>query len=463
LTIRLSFDIIHLMKSSAEISDLRPQLQHLRDYGQGIDWKSSPKGFLPFVRELNVRESTLRYISAEESLKKGIPEGLLREVGAVDVYIYHDLPDGRKLQLVETEQVFNTGQTRRRNYSWISEKVEGHEQTLLAASRGVNEELFNTEDDNKLELGRLIYAGNKFILEDSTTYPGLRSGKTIYDYDLFLTDEEYKSHQVTLPSEETVYGFREEQRDRPDGKTTYFTWREIPREPTPTFDEWIRDTGISLPDESPYNIESFYRAVVEENELRLIRENGELKRYGKVATVDVFYQTEDGKRYKLREVRYRLNQGRNHKEVLAELLKGDVRGVTPSPKRRAPNSISERIKLNGEVPEDATIRALHEELFNGVLEDLDASAYSDLDNVLRENLKFGTPKRTEKAANESNNSYQGVASIYDNYPSTITFTPDMHVPIQIVNGIPQTLFEFAEGKYLNLYIWEEVKDVAESL
>ena len=203
-----------------------------------------------------------------------------------------------------------------------------------------------------------------------------------------------------------------------------------------------------------------YEAIYDGNELRLIYENGELIRYGKVAVMDVIYEDKapDGKRYRAVEDRNIVKKGVNPEEALRRILeKNDRSGVVPSPARPS-HGLSERIKLNGENIRLATVRGLKEELFDGILATMEPGAYPDLDQVLLDNLVFESAKRVVRDANAFGNSFPGITSVYDSYPSTIVFTSDMHVPIPTIDGVPQTLFALEEGKYINLIHWEEIKE-----
>lgn len=228
----------------------------------------------------------------------------------------------------------------------------------------------------------------------------------------------------------------------------------------PSFEEWKATTGIQLAPDSAYSLYSLYDAVTIKKELKLSQENGEWIRYGQIAVIDIFYDAPNGKLYKLREKRNTLKPDWDHREALKLLLAGDTSGVIPSRDRITPTSISERLKLDGESIEDATVRALHEEVLDDtkeeIIEELGHDPFTDLDDILKSALIFGTSTTETKEANSDYNSYKGVAAIYDTFPSRIVFTNDINVPIRLINNIPQTMHAFEEGKYLNLYVWDEI-------
>jgi hypothetical protein len=217
----------------------------------------------------------------------------------------------------------------------------------------------------------------------------------------------------------------------------------------PTFSEWISIAKIQLAPDSPRTLEQLYDDIFYKQEVSIITEDGEVKRYGRVATIDVYYKVGEVK-YKLHEKRFKLKPGR----TLSEFLAGNIDAATSSAARPTKNSISERMKLNGEDPKDATIRALHEELFSSVESSYDLEI---LTATILEHLHIGEPVKVKRSGDAKGNSYQGIPSILDEYPSEITFTPEMQVPIQIVNGIPQRLYEYDNLKgYINLFEWKVV-------
>lgn len=219
----------------------------------------------------------------------------------------------------------------------------------------------------------------------------------------------------------------------------------------PGFETWKSSLSFTLAPDSPRGLTQLYNDI-KRNEVALITlESGETARYGKVAAVDVFYRAADGKVYKVEEQRYKLNPGR----TLDEFLAGDETAAIASSARPALSSLSERINLDGESPEDATIRALKEEIFHEALAGREEE-FPDMDKTLKEHVQLGQPKRAIRAKDAIGNSYQGLTSILDEYPSVITFTPDTHVPITTVNDVPQALYEYEHEKgYVNLFVWKE--------
>lgn len=53
--------------------------------------------------------------------------------------------------------------------------------------------------------------------------------------------------------------------------------------------------------------------------------------------------------------------------------------------------------------------------------------------------------------------------MYHIHPSTIIFSPGMHIPIEVDNqGVPQKLYELAEGKYINIFVWDNVTNLTKN-
>ena len=198
---------------------LRAQLELLKSYGSKITWGERGKGLISLARELRKGESSLRYVTLQETQELGLQEGLLREFSISCVYVFYNLPDGRRLQLIEAEQFFKTGQKIDREFSWLTEKSLNLSETPLdTAHRALKEEL--GINPNKKRLRRL----RQIMQTDSAnTYPGLNSRVTATDYEIVLTNEEYEDNIITLPDGQRVHGFKETQKD----KVTYFIWKEI--------------------------------------------------------------------------------------------------------------------------------------------------------------------------------------------------------------------------------------------
>jgi len=233
---------------------------------------------------------------------------------------------------------------------------------------------------------------------------------------------------------------------------------------TPSFEEW--SASLPFPMFGPYTKRSLHEAIYDRHELILTYQENEWIRYGKIAASNVFYHTPDERLYRLEEVRYTLVPGKDYHEVLQELLaSGTSDGVTDSPPRKSPYSITERMIMPHETREQGTLRAFHEEVFDDTIRDsiaeLGYDQYEDLDEVLQEHIEYIGEDVEIKTPFQQGNSYQGLGARYDHYVSQIIFDQDIHTPIQLVNNVPQTLYSFEEGKYLNMYVWKDVTDIPE--
>lgn len=197
-----------------------------------------------------------------------------------------------------------------------------------------------------------------------------------------------------------------------------------------------------------------YHDIFDLNEVDIRKMHGETVRYGRVASLDIFYKSNNGKTYKLREERYKLKPGKTPDDA----LKGnDMTALEASPWRHAPNSLSERAKITGEDLGDTAIRALHEELFDSAIKD-SQKQFPNLNAMLKDHLVLKETRELRREAGDPSNSYRGISSIYDEHIYSIEFTPDMDVPISVdSDGVPQRLYEsLPEEGYLNFFVWDEV-------
>ncbi len=227
--------------------------------------------------------------------------------------------------------------------------------------------------------------------------------------------------------------------------------------PIPQFSDWVagkRGIGDLLANRG--QLPDLY-AGVENKDFTIIRVNGELRRYCRVPEADIFYQIGQ-KRYKVRETGYEIKPERlgDVEGVLEEVESGNMNCVTFSRSRDNSNSISERSKLTGESREVATVRMVHEELFRTVLEKIGKDKFPHIKELIRVNLDYGESYVSKKGPDEKGNSFKGLPVVYFMQPATITFTPEMHVPIRIVEGVPQNLYELEEERYINVFVWDEV-------
>ncbi|MEI7810048.1 MAG: hypothetical protein WCI41_00625 [bacterium] len=121
--------------------------------------------------------------------------------------VYYVSPTGEKLKLREEKQIFNDGRERRRVYNEaVNEKMVFGESPQKAMLRGIKEEL-GIDDD--LILSEI---NNEENVNESQSYPGIKSKKTIYKFEIFLNDKQFKKE-----------GYVEKQSD----KNTYFIWDKV--------------------------------------------------------------------------------------------------------------------------------------------------------------------------------------------------------------------------------------------
>ncbi len=130
---------------------------------------------------------------------------ITRYIEFVGIKIYYNDKDGNRWFLKEDRQEFNDGRTRRRNIpSSVSEKMKFGENPMLAAIRGIEEELGTSVKENQFtKYGDLHYKGG------SVSYPGL--------------DTKYKGHRFICEFNDDNFdpnGYVEIQED----KKTFFIW-----------------------------------------------------------------------------------------------------------------------------------------------------------------------------------------------------------------------------------------------
>lgn len=219
------------------------------------------------------------------------------------------------------------------------------------------------------------------------------------------------------------------------------------------YDAWKASVGDALGLQDPKRLPKLF-AGIEAGELSIQTRGGEKVRYGKLVSIDVFYQTDNGKKYMLKEDRYSLKPGKTLEEGL-----DDPDARIPSPYRPAPNSISERLKVTGEEPIDGAIRGLHEEIFDSAIEASERE-YPHLDQLLRDQLVEKESRELVTGPDAPGNSFKGLTSVYDETIYGITFTPDMDLPFVLdAEGKPQRLHEYVEegeDRFLNLFEWKEI-------
>ncbi len=145
---------------------------------------------------------------------------LIRYIQFVGIQIFYN-NNGQMMKLKEDRQVFKDGRERRRIMTAsVGEKMIIGENKLLAAVRGIAEELSVTIYSNQLTNGQPIE-----YKDSSQSYPGLETVYEGFGYNCTFNDEQYNPE-----------GYVENQED----KDTYFVWVPYNK----TVNESIEDTKI---------------------------------------------------------------------------------------------------------------------------------------------------------------------------------------------------------------------------
>ena len=136
-----------------------------------------------------------------------IEEGdIFRVVSVANVFVKYESSEGECLQLWEDRQVFTDGDVRKRDgFNYIAEKGYSSEDELEWAARALKEEL-----QIRIPTSRIVKLSDEITLGEITSYPGLKSKYHVYEFEVFLSEEEFKQE-----------GYVEEQKN----KKTYFVWR----------------------------------------------------------------------------------------------------------------------------------------------------------------------------------------------------------------------------------------------
>jgi hypothetical protein len=194
-------------------------LQGLRNYltGHNIqvdNWgKGSAKTLEHLLKEINEGETVLAERGNE----------LLREIKVASITVTYD-DGGDKYVLVEDRQEFNDGRVRRRALEGsVSEKVLPSETPEAAAERGLKEELGITDV-------KLVKTAEKEEIEESQSFPGLKTMYSIYRFNAELNEEAYWMFRPPT-------GFVEKQGD----KKTFFVWKKPGKEQTKSEPQWDTD------------------------------------------------------------------------------------------------------------------------------------------------------------------------------------------------------------------------------
>ncbi len=220
-----------------------------------------------------------------------------------------------------------------------------------------------------------------------------------------------------------------------------------------SFEQWRQGpgAGIRLTADSPYDLHKLHRKLFKTHELEFRRtDQGEHYVYSEGVTVDAFFRDGD-KTYRLEEDRAHLLP---HSTIYRALL-GDSDAIVVLPPRPNLGSVTETIMLNHENPRAAAVRAFHEELFASLNAEK-LSHYPDLSRTLSTNLHLnGTPEDNWYGPYQEGNNLQGLLVLTRLYRGSITFTPDMNVPItQDASGKPHMFHEYdPHQRYLNCFEW----------
>jgi hypothetical protein len=130
---------------------------------------------------------------------------LLRKLRVLNVDVWHHLPDGARLHLIESQQIFKDGRIRKRSLTTsISEKLLANELVQDVVVRAMQEELGITTFE---VLGDIVDLPTEKVV--SPSFPGLTSEYQVCRCKVLLDESEYKEG-----------GYIEKQKD----KDTYFVW-----------------------------------------------------------------------------------------------------------------------------------------------------------------------------------------------------------------------------------------------
>lgn len=158
------------------------------------------------VGESKTLDHLLSEINSGESELQVDAGRIIRKVRGAAINVYYKNKDKVLLKLIEDRQIFNDGRERRRNIDTsIGEKMHPDEVPLETAVRAMNEEL----DITDVILSPI--GVNKRNLTLSNSFPGLWTKNTIYLFETFLNDNQFKYE-----------GYIEKQND----KTSYFIWKK---------------------------------------------------------------------------------------------------------------------------------------------------------------------------------------------------------------------------------------------
>jgi len=175
--------------------------KRLRETGVPLEvWGKGKAKILSYLTGEISRGSAVMYFDDEREI-------WIRKLKAVEVEVFFESPDGISYFLREDRQIFKDGRERRRGFTWVAEKVEGEEDFLSAAVRGVEQELslvspFASEPK---------HLKSKEFERESDSYPGLITEYSIGCFEVYITPEQFNSG-----------GYVEEQ----EKLTTFFVWEK---------------------------------------------------------------------------------------------------------------------------------------------------------------------------------------------------------------------------------------------
>ncbi len=150
-------------------------------------------------------EHLLKEINEGETVLVERGNEILRQIKVASITVLYG-KDDEVYVLAEDRQEFNDGRVRKRTKpkGSLSEKFKSHEESNVAAKRAIREELGITGDV------KLVKGGEVEEVEESQSFPGLKTLCSLHRYNAELTDDQYN------PA-----GYVEEQED----KKTYFVWK----------------------------------------------------------------------------------------------------------------------------------------------------------------------------------------------------------------------------------------------
>lgn len=150
-------------------------------------------------------DSLLDEIENQESIISDEGGYLVRYVEFVGIRVLYKDSNENTWILIEDRQEFKDGRVRKRNMpSSVSEKMKFGEDSLVAAIRGIREELNIDIESHQLRKHRPLYYNG-----GSMSYPGLRTKYKGHQYTCYLTEDQFNPG-----------GYLEDQSD----KLTFFKW-----------------------------------------------------------------------------------------------------------------------------------------------------------------------------------------------------------------------------------------------